>query len=565
MLRACFVCALGVGTLIVSLAACGRTVRQLASGPDDGGPESGIPSFINDDAAIHECAGADPASSLGCEYLAVEMDGTFDADNGCFVVTLANASPQYPAHVDVSFDGSPIDLSQFAKVPQGSGTSMSYGAYDPNSGIQPGQVVILFLAGPDMAGTPVPYSTAPVPCPVAPALSALTQVHGTGMGQSFRIRTDQPVAAYQMLPYGGGSAAVTGATLLSPTSTYGTNFIAVSAHSDQNETMNDGINGPSIDIVAAEDGTHVTILPSQDIQQGVDVPATPSGQAVTFALSAGQVLQITQTQELTGSVIQSDNPIGLFGGFTCMDLGGSCCCDHSEQQIPGVQQMGSVYAGASYRSRTAAAENRPWRIIGAVDGTQLSFDPPVGGPTSVGQGQIAEFKTDTPFVVSSQDASHPFLLLAYMTGAQTLPPNEYGLGYGDPDVVRSVPTPQWRPGYVFFTDPTYPETDLVFVRSRVNGAFADVNLDCAGTLSGWTAIDSNDDYELTRVDLVRHNFQPQGNCNNGQHEASSSQPFSLTVWGWGSPETTYPTGYVSYGYPGGENLAPINQVVVPAQ
>jgi len=156
-------------------------------------------------------------------------------------------------------------------------------------------------------------------------------------------------------------------------------------------------------------------------------------------------------------------------------------------------------------------------------------------------------------------------LLSYMTGAQTLPANSYGLGYGDPDVVRSVPAPQWRPGYVFFTDPTYPETDLVFVRQQVNGAFADVNLDCAGTLTGWTAIDSNDQYEVTRVDLVRHDFEPQGKCNNGQHQASSSQPFSLTVWGWGTPETKALTGYVSYGYPGGENLAPINQVVVPAQ
>jgi hypothetical protein len=365
---------------------------------------------------------------------------------------------------------------------------------------------------------------------------------------------------------------VTGATLLSPTSTYGTNYIAVSAHSDQNSTM-PGTNGPSLDIVAAEDGTTVTMLPTHDIDEGVGVPATPSGQALTFALNAGQVLQITQQQELTGSVIQSDKPIGFFGGFTCMDLGGTCCCDHAEQQIPSVQQMGSLYAGASYRDRTAAAEHRPWRIIGAVDGTQLSFDPPVGGPKSVGKGQVAEFTTDTPFVVSSQDVGHPFLLLSYMTGAQTLPPNSYGLGYGDPDVVRSVPMPQWRPGYVFFTDPTYPETDLVFVRRRPpsslrrtgESGFADVKLDCAGTLSGWTAIDSSGDYEVTRVDLVRHDFEPQGNCNNGRHEASSDQPFSLTVWGWGSPETKAPTGYVSYGYPGGENLAPINQVVVPAQ
>jgi hypothetical protein len=37
----------------------------------------------------------------------------------------------------------------------------------------------------------------------------------------------------------------------------------------------------------------------------------------------------------------------------------------------------------------------------------------------------------------------------------------------------------------------------------------------------------------------------------------------LTVWGWGSPETTTWTGYVSYGYPAGENVQTLTNVVVP--
>jgi hypothetical protein len=156
-------------------------------------------------------------------------------------------------------------------------------------------------------------------------------------------------------------------------------------------------------------------------------------------------------------------------------------------------------------------------------------------------------------------------MLEYMSSAQSLPATSFGQGYGDPDVVRAVATPQWPTGYVFFTDPTYPETDLVVVRKKGTAGFADVTLDCAGTLSGWTAIDQADTFELTRVDLVRHDFEPQGNCDNGRHEASSKEPFGLTVWGWGTPETTPTTGYVSYGYPAGENLSAINTVVVPAQ
>ncbi len=565
MTRAWIAGSLVVGAISVVAMACGRPADPgFQAVPADAGEGGGGPSLIEDDAAIHVCPGADPSSSLGCEYLAVHMDGTFDADNGCFVVFLANSSPQSRAHVDVTFDGEVIDLAQFAKTPRGTGQSIQYTTFDPGAGIAPGDVAILFLAGPPQAGVPKTWDqTDPVPCPVKPALSALTQIHGSGTGQAFRVRTDQPVAAYQMLPYGGGNAAVTGATLLEPTSAYGTNYIAASAYGLTGQDT--GTNDPSLDVVAAENGTEVTILPSVDILEGPGVASATAGKAVTYQLQAGQVLQITQGAELTGSPIQSNKPIGVFGGYTCLDMGPQCCCDHAEQQIPSVEQMGSEYVGATYRDRTPAPENRLWRIIGAVDGTSLSYDPPVAGPSTIGRGQVAEFNTDTPFVVRSQDPAHPFLVLEYMSGANNLPPTSLGQGYGDPDVVRAVPTPQWATGYVFFTDPTYPETNLVVLRKKGPTGFADVTLDCAGTLSGWTAVDQADTFELTRVDLVRHDFQPQGNCDNGRHAASSHEPFGLTVWGWGTPETTPNTGYVSYGYPAGENLSAINTVVIPAQ
>jgi hypothetical protein len=44
---------------------------------------------------------------------------------------------------------------------------------------------------------------------------------------------------------------------------------------------------------------------------------------------------------------------------------------------------------------------------------------------------------------------------------------------------------------------------------------------------------------------------------------SSAEAFGLWVWGWGTPETDPVfTANVSYGYPAGEGLIPINEVVV---
>src|SRR5262249_37271548 len=217
--------------------------------------------------------------------------------------------------------------------------------------------------------------------------------------------------------------------------------------------------------------------------------------------------------------------------------------------------MASEYVGVAYRGRMGSQESIPWRVVGAIKDTQLTWEPDVGGPAMLGAGEYVDIRTSTPFQVHSQDKDHPFMLFAYMEGLG-YGTGSIGPGYGDPEFVRSVPPAQWMKRYVFFTDPTYPETNLVIVRKKGSSGFVDVTLDCRGTLTGWETLGTN--YEYTRVDLVRHQFEGQSGCDNGRHEMSSDEPFGLWVWGWGSPETlggclpyddpNY-TCMVSYGYP----------------
>ena len=124
----------------------------------------------------------------------------------------------------------------------------------------------------------------------------------------------------------------------------------------------------------------------------------------------------------------------------------------------------------------------------------------------------------------------------------------------------NVPVAQYMSSYVFFADPSYPETNLVLVRSKLSGTFRDVNLDCLGVVGGWQPVG---EYEWARVDLMTGNFQPVGGCSTGRHEISSEGPFGLWVWGWGTPNTSTFTANVSYGYPGGMNVIPINDVIIP--
>lgn len=483
------------------------------------------------------CAAAESNKrSVGCDYYAVDMDVT--QPTYCFAAFVANTW-NAPAHISVSYGGNALPVANFVKHPVGSGPSLTYTAYDPAVGLAPGEVAILFLSG-DAGNSPR--------CPGGSAVPDAGRA-GTGVAQAFHITTDVPVVAYQINPFGGGSTAVTAASLLIPTSAWDVDYIAVNVSPSS-------AGSPSLDIIAREDDTVVTLTPVATVAGGGPIPGGPAGQPLQFTLAAGQYAQITQAAELTGSTVSATKPIGFLAGQTCMNMPvGTSFCDHGEQMVPPVRALANRYAGAMYRPRVPSETSTFWRLIGAVDGTQLTYSTDVGGPATLNRGQAVTFQTGTPFVVTSQDGDHPFMLFAYMTGSQFVMS-----GYGDPDFVYMVPPEQYLRQYVFFADPTYPETNLVVIRARGDdGEFHPVTLPCAGALQGWTPITA--DYELARVDLMTGNFMPVGACSTGRHEITSTAPFGLWVWGWGTPLTTSFTSNVSYGYPGGMNVKPINSVV----
>ncbi len=556
-----------LGTL--ALASCGPGSRDNSGGDDD--TVGACPKCSADNTAVIDCDGNQVAcpldqqcsqgacesacaaadanhSSIGCDYYSIDMDGAEGPPRGgCFTMFVANTSRE-AAHLTVTWDGVQMDLSKFAKIPVGTGQSLSYGAYDPAAGLAPGEVAIVFLV--QFAGL------MHVTCPVTPALGTGVQIAGTGMGKAFHLTTDMPVVAYQMLPYGGGAAAATGASLLIPSSAWGDNYVAVSAmDTDGPAPPIPVMDGPSHDIVAREDNTTVTIRPKSKIDGGGGLPAGAANSEYTFTLDRGQYAQFTQFAPLSGSPITADKPVGVFGGHTIMSID-RCCGDHGEQMLAPVQALGSVYVGAPHPDRKPTPEDRMYRIYGAVDGTQLVYDPPGVGPASVNAGQMLEIRAPMPFSVRSQDDSHPFAMFTYMTGA-----GEQGEGgWGDPDFVRLVPPPQYLFHYVFFTDPTYPFTGLTVVRAKGdNQIFYDVDLECMGNITTWQPIGTEGNYEIANISLVDH-WNSMNNCNNGVQEMTSAGPFGVWVWGWGSEDTN--TGWVSYGYPAGEGVLPINDVVI---
>ncbi|APR88636.1 hypothetical protein A7982_13985 [Minicystis rosea] len=483
-------------------------------------------------------------STIGCDYYAVNPDNIPPYYTSCFAAFVANTWGA-PVTIQVERDGQTLDATSFSYLSQGTGQSITYQPL-PGGQLPPGQVAIVFL---EHNGGSV------VPCPPSVKAAQILDpaVHGTGIGAAFHITTSAPVVAYDIFPYGGAEGGVTSATLLLPTTAWDTNYIAVDAFR-KSQAVAQG--QPSIDIVAAEDGTEVTISPTAAIAAGPGVAPTEQGQPQTYHLDKGQFLQLTQDAELTGSPIQANKPVGVWGGASCLSVDiDVSACDTAHQQIPPVKALGSEYVAVRYRNRfDGQEESPPWRMVGAVKGTTLTWEPsqPPNAPSTLDVGQIAEFRAPGPFTVKSQDVDHPFYMSAYMTGCEELNPAHDDCR-GDPEFVNVIPSLQYLSSYVFFTDPTYPETNLVLVRRNDGDGFKDVTLDCAGKLTGWQPIGSGGKYEYTRIDLVR-DFQPQGSCDNGRHEIHSDAPFGLVVWGWNEGG--------SYAYPAGTGVQPINTVEV---
>ncbi|HTQ42609.1 MAG TPA: IgGFc-binding protein [Polyangiaceae bacterium] len=500
-------------------------------------------------------------STIGCDYYSVDPGTDGEANGSCFAAYIANTWGA-PVGIQIEYGGMTVDASPYAYIPSGQGSSITYAPLSATGGmLPPNQLAIVFLAD----ATAVTGVLLPTACPAGTtALYKTAEASSSATGiinAAFHIITSAPVVAYDIFPYGGSKSYISSASLLIPTSAWDTNYLAIDAYSMNG--ISNTLGQPFIEVTSAHDGTKVTILPTAAIAGGSGVPASPANTPVSFTLNHGQVLQLKQDAELNGSVIQSTQPVGVWGGHACVNIAPTdCCCDSAHQELPPVKALGNEYVAVKYRDRIAGQlEDPPWRIMGAVNGTTLTYLPaaPNGAPTTLSVGQVVQFNDGSPFVVTSQDAQHPFYVSGHMTGQcfglgnSTCMPGS-GYGTGDPEFVNIIPPAQWLTSYVFMTDPTMANTNLVLVRKQVAGAYADVKLDCLGTVSGWLPVGGGSPYELARVDLAIAGAGQAG-CNNGRHEISSTAPFGLTVWGWDEA--------VSYAFPSGASVQPINTVVVP--
>jgi hypothetical protein len=384
---------------------------------------------------------------------------------------------------------------------------------------------------------------------------------GIGAGAGFRLTADFPVLAYQWNPYGTELFSTDSSLLIPTTSLDGTYIVA-------SWSFGPGSFWPQlrsqVTVVITEDDTHLTFVPSTDIEElnGVG-PFTAGVETTELVFDAYDVISFrpeTIDEDITGTVVQADKPVVVFGSHPCGNVpnGDYMSCDHMEEQVLPLAAWGTEAVLARHAPRgncTEEVDTVVWRIIAGADDMTAYFDPPAPEPVGAQhhfdqQGALLEFISSGDHVVEGlldnpEDPEEPEApLFAY----QSMTSNAYAIcQQGDPMMLQAPPAGQYLDKYVFNTDAVNDfDYDYIII---VREAGTEVTLDCAGVLDeGIFDPVGESSWEVGRF-FIDHAQYSTG-CEDGAHLLTATDPVGLSVVG------TAPAN--SYGYLGGVGVRAIN-------
>ncbi len=311
-------------------------------------------------------------------------------------------------------------------------------------------------------------------------------------------------------------------------------------------TINYNTSEPNIDntpgefeIVAVDDSTNVTITLRAVTSQGT-LPNVPQ----TIRMNKGDCYLVqgsinSMTNDLTGTLIESDYPIAVLSGHkrttipdTAVNIDGSPSRDILVEQLPPVSAWGDSALVIPYA--TSALPDLV-RVVCAEDSTQIT----VNGTTVPQTFNAGDFYEITHLQgVTSIQASKPIEVGQYMHTSWGDVSNPRYPAYGDPAYALVFPVEQFQSAY----------TIISVVNDAFTGNFVNIVADASSigtmTIDG-VPINTNEFKPIpnTRFDYAQHALA------QGTHNIACSLPFGVTIYALGPVD--------SYSNPGGTLLKTI--------
>lgn len=493
-------------------------------------------------------------TNVGCDYWAIDLDnakvpngsgGYYDAQNSQFAVIISNTKPK----------------AALVTVEAGTGNTAKYT-------VQGNGLKIINLPDP------------------AWKIPPLNQDNTSINKNVYRIKSDQPIVAYQFNPLQNYEVFSNGASLLLPSNSIGKEYWVMAR-----EQSHDLLKSYFTVIATAPGKTEVMVVSSAKTLPGPSIAALKVGDTANYTLMQGQVLNIETNAigaDPTGTYIKADKPVAAFGGTeasnspntdhcvagkcqyqgwactTNADCPKTCCADHMEQQLFPVSAWGKVYNCTKLKKRKK--EKDAWRVLASANDTVVTTTPKQADIPKLMQGQWYEFESDQDFVLT---ANNPVEVMQFMASANAPDPNndectgsylgqkvcnyfwnklqtpmscainadcpnivqpDQDAGIGDPDMINGVAQDQYLQSYVFLVPSAYSENYI----NVVAPAGSVVKLDnTAIAPAQFTTFAPG--WQVARLAVPV-----------GSHQLVADQKVGLVVYGWAD--------YVSYGYPGGAAL-----------
>ena len=179
----------------------------------------------------------------------------------------------------------------------------------------------------------------------------------------------------------------------------------------------------------------------------------PDGQTGNIVLNAGETFKFStadalgntslgigtaQDFDLTGTIVSANQPIAVFSGHACANVGEGFC-DHLVEQMPPVESLSQSYVVAEASSPSGLGNNLI-RVVAADNDTDVTVDGNVAA--TLNQGEFHEFTLSDPAAVI--ETSKPALVAQYLQGATTA-------GEGDPALSFVPGTDTWLSSYIVAT------------------------------------------------------------------------------------------------------------------
>ena len=384
----------------------------------------------------------------------------------------------------------------------------------------------LFITGPEAASGTVempglgfsnPFTVTPgavtsVPLPTDSDLSVQEGTQPKGI----HVTADREVSVYGL----NRIQFTTDAYLGLPVDVLGTSNIVLG--------IGTGLGGTSqLGVAASQDATTVTITPSVDGAGG-----RTAGVPYDVTLNRGDAYQLRATnaqEDLSGSIVNADKPISVYGGHQCANVPDTSfvACDHVVEQMPNTDTWGRTFGTVPLKTRVGGDT---FRIVASQDGTVVSVDG--SAVATLNRGQVHQQIIDGR---SSITANNPILVGQYSNSSS------FDNVTSDPFEMLIPPLEQFLARYTVTTPASgFPNNflNVVVPDSDVGNVAVD---GAAVPPSEFAAIPSTG-FSGAQVDV-----------SVGAHNLTGAQPFGAFQYGFAS--------FDSYGYAGGQSFAPIARVV----